>query len=126
MRVRSSGSVIEGVVLVGLLVILLHGREEDAPAAGAQDPVEFPERLPVVGDVFEQMVAEDDLHRIVGQRDLLHVEVQVGQRALEIGREVLPRMCGEVGLQVAHDADLGGDVQRAGGKRSNRSVSRVR
>ena len=69
---------------------------------------------PVVGDMFEQVVAENDIDRTVGQRDLLHVEVQVGQRAFEVGRDILPGEAGEMRLQVAHDADLGGDVQRPG------------
>ena len=68
----------------------------------------------VVGDVFEQVVAEDDVDRIIGQRDLLYVEMQVGQRAFEVGRDVLPRMPRKMGFQVAHDADLGRDVERAG------------
>ena len=102
------------VILEGLFVIRLHGREQDAPAAGFEDAVEFAERLAVVGDVFEQVVAEDDVDRIIGQRDLLYVEMQVGQRAFEVGRDVLPRMPRKMGFQVAHDADLGRDVERAG------------
>ena len=63
--------------------------------------------------MFEQVVAEDDVDRIIGQRDLLYVEMQVGQRAFEIGRDILPRMRLEVGLEVTHDTDLGSNVQRA-------------
>ena len=102
------------VILEGLFVIRLHGREQDAPAAGFEDAVEFVQRPAVVGDVFEQVVAEDDVDRIIGQRDLLYVEMQVGQRAFEIGRDVLPRMPRKMGFQVAHDADFGRDVERAG------------
>ena len=39
--------------------------------------------------------------------------MQVGQRAFEIGRDILPRMRLEVGLEVTHDTDLGSNVQRA-------------
>ena len=102
------------VILEGLFVIRFHGREQDAPAAGFEDAVEFAQRLAVVGDVFEQVVAEDGIDRIVGQRDLLYIEMQVGQRAFEVGRDVLPRMPREMGFQVAHDAALGRDVERAG------------
>ena len=91
------------VILEGLFVIRLHGREQDAPAAGFEDAVEFAQRLAVVGDVFEQVVAEDDVDRIIGQRDLLYVEMQVGQRAFEVGRDILPRMSRKMGFQVAHD-----------------------
>ena len=67
----------------------------------------------VVGDVLHDVVADHHVHRAVGQRDLLHVEMQVGQRAFEIGRDILPRMRLEVGLEVTHDTDLGSNVQRA-------------
>ena len=76
--------------------------------------MQFAHRPPVVGDVLHDVVADHHVHRAVGQRDLLHVEMQVGQRAFEVGRDVLPRMPRKMGFQVAHDADLGRDVERAG------------
>ena len=112
------------VVLVGLFVVRFHGREQDAPATGFEDAVEFVQRPAVVGDVFEQVVAEDHVDRIVGQRNLLHVEVQVGQRAFEVGGDVLSRMPFEVGFQVAHDADFGRDVERAGKIRQQVGLTR--
>ena len=50
--------------------------------------------------------------RGVGQRNPLHVEVQVGQRAFKVGGDVAFGMRREMGLQMAHDAHFGGYVER--------------
>lgn len=78
------------IVFEGAFVIAFHGREDDAPPAGAQDAVQLAQGAAVVGHVFQQVVAEDDVHRIVGERNLLHVEMQVRERAFEIAVTYLP------------------------------------
>ena len=95
------------------------------PAAGFEDAVEFVQRPAVVGDVFEQVVAEDHVDRIVGQRNLLHVEVQVGQRAFEVGGDVLSRMPLEWGFRWRM-MQTSGAMWSVRGKLVSRSVSRVR
>ena len=42
--------------------------------------------------------------------------MQVGERTFEVGRDVAIGACGVAGLQPAHEACLGGDVQQAGAR----------
>ena len=62
--------------------------------------------------MFENVVAEQHLGEAILERNLLHVEVELRQRALEIGRHVALGVLRVEAAEVAHQADLGGDVQQ--------------
>lgn len=120
-RVRSAGSVIESSSKVAARDRST-GREQDAPAARTQDAVELAERTAVVGDVFEQMVADQHVVGGIGKRDLQHVEMQFGQRALQIGRRIVgPPLCRSRFIR-----QTSGAICRIRCGRRSRSVSRVR
>lgn len=82
---------------------------EDSPSAGFHDPMQFTEALSVVGDVFQDMVAKDDVEPIVFQGDLVQVEVEVGQGRFDVAGED-----GQIFLafEPPVEALFGGDVQQ--------------
>ena len=87
------------IVFEGAFVIAFHGREDDAPTrrgAGwcrlAQGRGGRRPRVPAGG------CRGPDVHRIVGERNPLHVEMQVRERAFEIGRDVPAGPGREVGV----------------------------
>ncbi len=104
----------DGVVFERAFAVRVDGRKHDAPASGPQDAVQFAQRQPVVGHVFEQVVADHGIDRRIGQRDALHVEMQVGQRAFQVGRDIALGAGREVRLQMTHDARFGCYVERLG------------
>jgi hypothetical protein len=55
------------------------------------------------------VVANNDINRLIPQRNVLHVEVEVGKWRLEIGSDIV-LIIAVVALKVAHKRYLGGDV----------------
>lgn len=102
------------VVFEGFFARKIHRRQDDAPAAGFQDAVEFAQRLPVVFDMFQDVIADHHVRKIVLEGNVLHVEMHIGQRTFEVGGEVQARVPVVMFAQFAHQADFGSDVQDAG------------
>ena len=102
------------VVFEGLFARRIHRRQDDAPAAGFQDTVEFAQRLPVVFDMFQDVIADHHVRKIVLEGNVLHVEMHIGQRTFEVGGEVQARVTVVMFAQFAHQAHFGSDVQDAG------------
>lgn len=75
----------------GVLVGRHLGRDEwnleKSPSAGFHDPMQFAKALGVVGDVFQDMVAEDDVEPVVFQGYVMQVKVEVGKRRFDVSSE---------------------------------------
>ena len=63
------------VVFEGLFALRIHRRQDDAPAAGFQDTVEFAQRLPIVFDMFQDVITDHHVRKIVLEGNVLHVEM---------------------------------------------------
>jgi hypothetical protein len=49
--------------------------------------MEFPEALGIVGDVFQNMVAENDVEPVVFQGYVVQVEVEIGQGRFDVSSQ---------------------------------------
>lgn len=76
--------------------------------------MEFAQRLPVVFDMFQDVIADHHVRKIVLEGNVLHVEMHIGQRTFEVGGEVQARVTVVMFAQFAHQAHFGSDVQDAG------------
>jgi hypothetical protein len=63
------------------------GDLEKAPSAGFHNPMEFPEALGIVGDVFQNMVAENDVEPVVFQGYMVQVEVEICQGRFDVSSQ---------------------------------------
>ncbi len=92
--------------------VCIDWRQYDCPAVGFQYPGHFSHGFMVVGDVFEDVAAEDDVEGIVGVADVGYVHllcdigpVQVSGNAVEVGYLVEPR----------EEPSGGGDIEQLSG-----------
>ncbi len=80
-----------GVCDAGVFVGRYLGRDEGdlekSPSAGFHNPMKFAKALGVVGDVFQNMVAENDVEPIVLQGYMVQVEVEIGQGRFDVSGE---------------------------------------
>ena len=76
--------------------------------------MEFAQRLPIVFDMFQDVITDHHVRKIVLEGNVLHVEMHIGQRTFEVGGEVQARVTVVMFAQFAHQAHFGSDVQDAG------------
>jgi len=50
---------------------------EDAPASWFHDAIELSQALGIIGDMLQDMVAENDIKAVVLERDMMQVKVHV-------------------------------------------------
>jgi hypothetical protein len=97
------------IVLEGVREGELDRMLEDGSTRGSQDPAELPHRPHIVGNVLEDVAAQDEVEAVIRIRDLLHGELGHATRAgEEIGRHV-PLVAPEMPI----DAVFGRDVKQS-------------
>jgi len=97
------------IVLEGVRERQLDRMLEDRSPRWSQDAAELPHRPRVVGDVLEDVAAQDDVEAVIRMRDLFHGELGHATRAgEEIGRHV-PLVAPEMPI----DALFGRDVKQS-------------
>jgi hypothetical protein len=102
-----------GVCNAGVLVGRSLGRDErnleKAPSSGFHDPMQFAEALGVVGDVFQDMVAKDDVEPVVFQGYVVQVEMEIGQGRFDVSGEYAQVF---LAFESTVEALLGSNVQK--------------
>ena len=63
------------IILEGCCAVEVNGRKQYSPPAFAEDAMEFPHRLSVVGHMLHEVVADNHVERFVGERNLLNIKV---------------------------------------------------
>lgn len=61
--------------------------------------------------MLHYVVADYDVDGLVLHRNLLYVEMHVGEWALQIGRDIVLRVGGIYLPELSHERNFGGDVQ---------------
>lgn len=87
---------------IGLFRHLLERHHDDRHAGRAQDPPELGHRLTVVGNVLQNVKAQDQVERMIGKIDVADINSQVDVRLEEIA--------GLIGLDPFL-ADIGGQAR---------------
>lgn len=80
---------IDGWIFERFRVAVVYRNLEDAPSAGLHHPKKLAHGLPIVGDVLQDVVAHDDIKRIVGEGDVLNVHLHIGPGRDEVAGDVL-------------------------------------
>lgn len=65
------------VILETLFALQIYGRENHSPTSGAQYAENLAQRLPVILDMLQNMVANHHLLRPFAQRYILNIEVHI-------------------------------------------------
>ena len=95
----------DGVVLVGGFAF--EGDEDECPSAGFEDASQFAQGFAIVGDMLEDVAAENDIEGIVRELDVGDVDFKVG--GVE---EIRAGIAGsEEFTQAGFEGLLGGEVQ---------------
>lgn len=98
------GGVFEGCVGDGVE----EGDLEDCEAVWFEDAVDFTHGLDVVADVFEDVVAEDDVECVLGEWYLVDIHFYFGEGGFDVGGYVFVAVDF---FESVYEAGFGGDVE---------------
>ena len=76
------------VILEGSSSATILGHNHYAPTSRAHNAVELAHSTPIIGDMLEEVVADDDIYTTILHGYILHVEVHIGQWRIQIGRYI--------------------------------------
>jgi hypothetical protein len=96
-----------------------HGDDDQSPAVGGENAVQLEHRPSVIGDVLEDMAADDDIERLVGELDVGHIQSQVDVISFEIrgviaGTQTLAKARLETPLRCEVQDILGAAIEKIG------------
>lgn len=111
----SQGRGVDGIVFQRFFQRGVNGNLKYSKAANLHNPEQFLHCTPIVGDMLEHMVADDDIERAVGEGDVLHVHLHLCPGRVEVGCGVVEVWHSAKALQ---EAVFGGNVKypEAGGE----------
>jgi hypothetical protein len=97
----------------------LYGNDDQCPAAGGEDAMELLHRPSVVGNVLEDMAADDDVARVIRELDVCHIQPQFDVISFEIrgsipGTQTLTEQRLEAALRREMENTLGPTVEEVG------------
>ena len=61
-----------------------HGHDDQCPTIGSKDTVKLLHRLAIVGDMLEDMAADDDIEGLVRELEVRHIQSQVDVLSVEV------------------------------------------
>ncbi len=78
-----------------------HGHDHQCPTVGRKDSVELLHRPTIVGDMLEDMAADDDIEGLVRELEVGHVQSQVDILSVEVcGSITVPQTLAKARLQT--------------------------
>ena len=97
----------------------LYGDDDQCPAVGGEDAMELLHRPSVVGNVLEDMAADDDVARVVRELDVCHIQPQFDVISFEIrgsiaGTQTLTEQRLEAALRCEMEDIPGAAVEEVG------------
>jgi hypothetical protein len=65
-----------------------HGHDHQCPTIGSKNSTELLHRPAIVGDMLEDMAADDDIERLCRELEVRHIKSQVDVLSLEVCRSI--------------------------------------